>query len=211
MSGTSDLMSHWNTAYENKAVDQLGWYEESPDVSLDLIDSLDLSKEAKILIAGAGASTLVDELLNLGYKKIIANDLSVVALKRSKDRLGPGAEDIRWVVDDLTNSKELVKLKSVDLWHDRAVLHFFTDPADQARYFELLKQLVKPGGHAIIGAFNKYGAKKCSGLDLVQYDEEMLKNLMMPQFDLIKHFNHTHITPGGSERPYVYTLFQRRL
>ena len=204
-----DLKSHWNSAYEHTATDSLGWYEEKPLQSLQLIEKTGLPKDAMILNVGAGSTTLVDELLDLGYKNIIASDISESALEKLKFRLGNHANQVRWIVDDLTNPTDLNKLGKIDLWHDRAVLHFFNDPEEQKTYFDLLRQLVRKGGYVIIAEFNLDGATMCSGLPVFRYNEEMIQDRLGPEFELIEAFNHTYTTPTGNSREYVYTLFTR--
>ena len=170
----ADLKLHWDQVYEKKDIHQLGWYEASPEPSLQLIKECQLDKKAALLNVGAGATTLVDELVKLGYENIIANDLSAVALEKLKERLGEGQNKVSWVVDNLIRPTTLNTIDQVDLWHDRAVLHFFTEEKDQDTYFELLKKLVKPGGYVILAAFNLNGATKCSGLPVYRYDKNML-------------------------------------
>ena len=114
------------------------------------------------------------------------------------------------MVDDLTNPSELLKLKNVDLWHDRAVLHFFTEEKQQKAYFDLLKGALKPKGFVILAEFNLEGAKKCSGLDVFNYNEEMLQERLGSDFELLKSFNYTYTQPSGNTREYVYTLFQKK-
>jgi SAM-dependent methyltransferase len=193
-----------------KQVEKLGWFEENPVPTLKLIASCNLNKNSSILNVGAGATRLVDELLELGYANIIANDLSGEALEKLKSRLGdPLINQVKWIVDDLTKPRELLSLEPVDLWHDRAVLHFFTDDQEQASYFKLLKQLVKPGAYAIIAAFNLNGAPTCSGLPVFRYNQQMLKERLGPEFILQEAFDYNYIMPSGDERAYVYTLFKR--
>ena len=120
------MKEHWERIYEKKPVEEMGWYEASPEPSLSLIEHCKLEKNAAILNVGAGATTLVDQLLELGYNHIIANDISKAALEELQLRLGPEiSEQLRWIVDDLTDPGRLHQLGQIDLWHDRAVLHFF--------------------------------------------------------------------------------------
>ena len=170
----NELKSHWNNTY-TKDINKLGWYEENPEPSLRLIKKCKLNKNASLLNVGAGATTLVDELVKQGYENIIANDLSSNALDKLKERLGKDSRKIDWIVDDLTKPTELNKLGEIDLWHDRAVLHFFNDQKEQNNYFKLIKKLVKKNGFVIIAAFNMKGATKCSGLPVFRYDETMLQ------------------------------------
>jgi len=207
---TDNLQAHWETIYSKKQVDKLGWFEKNPAPSLELISRCDLSPDSSILNVGAGATRLVDELLELGHTNIIANDLSGEALEKLKSRLGDQtSKQVKWIVDDLTNPSELKSLEPVDLWHDRAVLHFFTDDQEQASYFKLLKQLVKPGAYAIIAAFNLQGATTCSGLPVFRYNQQMLQERLGNDFILQEAFNHNYIMPSGDERAYIYTLFKR--
>jgi SAM-dependent methyltransferase len=204
-----DYVTHWNKVYTNAEIENLGWYENDPKESLELIEKCKLDKDAAIFISGAGATTLVDELLKRKYTHIIANDIAEAALISLKSRIGK-SESVKFVIDDLTKPKKLQFLPKIDLWIDRAVLHFFLKEEDQKSYFDILKQLVKPKGYVIIAAFNLKGAKKCSGLDVFNYDADMIANRLGNEFNLITTFDHTYVMPSGGERPYVYTLFQRR-
>ena len=206
-----DFEKHWNNAYQKSPVTNLGWYEESPAPSIELIEACSLPKEALIFNAGAGATTLISELLAKGYENIAVNDISAVALAALKSSLpSPVNASVQFVVDDLTNPSELLKIKNVDLWHDRAVLHFFTEEKQQKVYFDLLKGALKPKGFVILAEFNLEGAKKCSGLDVFNYNEEMLQERLGPDFELLKSFNYTYIQPSGNTREYVYTLFRKK-
>jgi SAM-dependent methyltransferase len=204
------MKEHWEQVYDQKKVEELGWYESNPGPSLKLIELCKLHKSARILNVGAGATTLVDELLDLGYKNMIANDISPAALEELRQRLGPRrSREVDWIVDDLTNPDKLNKLIQIDLWHDRAVLHFFNDQNSQEAYFALLRYLVKPGGFAIIAAFNLNGAQICSGLPVFRYDARMLQGKIGSDFTLRESFDYTYTQPAGDTREYIYTLFQR--
>ena len=97
----------------------------------------------------------------------------------------------------------------IDLWHDRAVLHFFHERSSQDAYFALLQKLVRPGGYVIIAAFNLNGAPTCSGLPVFRYDARMLQEKLGENFKLLEAFDHTYTQPSGDTRAYVYTLFRR--
>ncbi len=204
-----DVKFHWNKAYENSTTEKLGWYEDYPGPSLQLIKKCHFDKDATLLNVGVGESTLIDELLKSGYTNIIGSDISSIALKKIKQRTGLLGHDVKWIIDDLTNSKKLIDLPQVDLWHDRAVLHFFTEKKDQEAYFDLLDELVKTKGYVIIAAFNKNGAIKCSGLPVFRYNKEMLEKRLGNDFQCLDSFDFAYTMPGGDKRPYIYTLFQR--
>ncbi len=206
-----DFEKHWNNAYQKTPIDSLGWYEEDPIPSMELISACNLPKDALIFNAGVGAPTLIEILLNKGYSNIVVNDISSAALTALKNTLTEYKHSqVQFIADDLTNPSELLNLKNVDLWHDRAVLHFFTIETQQKAYFDLIRKVMKPDGFVILAEFNLEGAKKCSGLDVFNYNEDMLQERLGTGFKLLKSFNYTYTQPSGGLREYVYTLFQRR-
>ncbi len=209
-SSNNDLTTHWDSAYENSSIDRLGWYEEKPIPSLQLIEKSGVSKEAILLNVGAGATTLVDELISKSFRNIIVNDLSSTALEKLKQRLGTESKVVRWIVDDLTNPTQLSKLEKIDLWHDRAVLHFFNETKEQDAYFNLLRSIVKENGFVIIATYNLNGATKCSGLPVHRYDEKMIQDRLGNEFELVDSFDYTYIMPSNETREYIYTLFKRK-
>jgi ubiquinone/menaquinone biosynthesis C-methylase UbiE len=201
---------HWNSVYTSREVCKLGWYEESPAPSLTLISETNIKKEETILDVGAGATTLIDNLIEQGYKNIIAVDISEVALNKLKERLGEEkASLVKWIVDDITQPIHIDKLEDVALWHDRAVLHFLLEEDQQQMYLNTLKKIVKSGGNVIIAAFSLKGAKRCSGLDIKNYDQNILAKFLGKEFNLIEYFDYTYKMPSGELRPYIYTLFKR--
>lgn len=206
-----DFEKHWNNAYLKSPIKNLGWYEENPSATISLIEACNLPKDALLFNAGAGATSLIEFLLNDGYSNIIVNDIASAALTELKNNLTTHHKvKLQFIVDDLINPIELLSLKNVDLWIDRAVLHFFTEPAQQKVYFDLLKKVLKPNGFVLLAEFNLEGAKKCSGLDVCNYNEEMFQERLGDEFKLLKAFNYTYIQPSGNPREFVYTLFQRK-
>lgn len=211
MTSSIDYTKHWNTVYKTNEDEKLGWYEDHPESTLRLIDKCHLSPDAAILSVGAGTSTLIDSLLDRGFTNIIANDLSEVALKNLKARILKKYDyQLNCVVDDLIKPKALLKLKPVDLWIDRAVLHFFLSKEEQDAYFKTIRTVVRKRGYVLIAVFSSKGAEKCSGLSLQRYNAEMLQTHLGLDFKLIEAFDHVYINPTGGERPYIYTLFQRQ-
>lgn len=204
------LQAHWDQAYLAREIDELGWYEEESKPSLDLIKSCNLSLDSKILNVGAGTSTLIDSLLELGYQDIIATDISQIAIDQLQERLSEFDGSVTYINDDLTRPSKLLSIDKVDLWHDRAVLHFLTASRDQETYFELLKKLVKVKGYVILAEFElENGAQKCCNLDVQRYDITMLSNKLGSGFQLVNSFSYDYTNPRGENRPYIYTLFQR--
>jgi len=201
---------HWNNAYLKTPTVSLGWYEVNPKQSINLINECNLPEDALIFNAGAGSTTLINKLLECGYSNIIVNDIAASALTDLKNGLASHKnKKVQFIVDDLTKPIELLNLKNVDLWHDRAVLHFFTEESQQIAYFNLIKKVVKVDGFVILAEFNLEGAKKCCGLDVVNYNVEMFQSKLGADFELLKSFDYTYIQPSGNKREYVYSLFKR--
>ncbi len=211
MKPSIDHTKHWDTIYNTKEDEQLGWYEDRPEATLSLIYKCHLRPEATILNVGTGTSILIDHLLEKGFKNIIANDLSNVALQKLAERISKKYNyHLQYVVDDLTKPKDLLQLKQVDLWIDRAVLHFFLSKEEQDAYFDTVRTLVLKGGYVLIAVFSLEGAEKCSGLQLQRFNTEMVQTRLGPDFKLIEAFKHVYINPSGGKRPYIYTLFQKQ-
>lgn len=201
---------HWNEIYGALDADELTWYEEIPEPSIRLLSECHINKDETVLDVGAGASTFIDYLIDQGFSNIIAADISEIALGKLKKRLGEEkAPLVKWIVDDITEPVYIQDLKDIALWHDRAVLHFLLEENQRRAYLSLLKNAVKRGGYVIIAAFSLTGAKKCTGLEVRNYDHNMLAEFLGEEFILLDHFDYTYHTPAGVPRPYVYTLFQR--
>lgn len=205
------MEEHWNKIYSSRDVDKLSWYEEIPEPSLRLLSKCHINKDEFILDVGAGASTFIDYLLNQGFNNIIATDISEIALSKLKERVGTEkASKVKWIVDDITQPIYIQSLRDISVWHDRAVLHFLLKENQQRVYLSTLKKILKKGGYVIIAAFSLEGAKKCSGLDVKNYDQNMLAKFLGEDFRLLEYFNYIYHMPSGETRPYIYTLFQKK-
>lgn len=198
--------AHWQGVYGAKSPGEVSWFQERPDVSLELIEATGLANDASMLDVGAGASTLVDHLLGRGRSSLAVLDISEEALQHARARLGSDADRVRWIAADLTRWRPE---ETVDLWHDRAVLHFLTASEDQQAYADTLRAALKPCGWAIIAGFAPGGPLKCSGLEIVQHDAESLAQLFGYEFELIDTRDEVHHTPWGAEQAFRYHLFWR--
>lgn len=202
--------THWDRVYAEKDSESLGWYEPSPETTLELLMQCALPLSARILIAGAGTTTLVDHLLDLGYTGLIAADLSAVALEKLQQRLAERASQLQWVVDDLSASEKLAVYQGqLDLWQDRAVLHFLLTESAREGYLQLLKKLLKPGGFALIACFAPGTADRCSGLPIRQYSATDLAEWLGPSFELKTQRLQTYTMPSGGQREFTHALFLR--
>jgi len=158
-------------------------YEEIPEPSIKLLSKCHINEDEPILDVGAGASTFVDYLVNQGFKKHYRYRHKWIALNKLKERLGKEkASSVRWIVDDITQPIHIQNLRDIAVWHDRAVLHFLLEEIEQNMYLSTLKKVIKKGGYVIIAAFSLKGAKKCSGLDVKNYDQNMLAKFLGEDF-----------------------------
>lgn len=198
---------HWEKVYQKKSPNEVSWYKPHLNLSLDLILQFMPSEDAKIIDVGGGPSTLVDDLLAQGRTNVTILDLSGRALKASKERLRHLADKAIWIEGDITN----VRLQEhfYDFWHDRAVFHFLTDPADRKRYVQNLNQALKPEGAVIISTFSLKGPERCSGLDVVRYSPETLQVELGKEYRLLKSLEETHQTPFETRQEFIYCVFKR--
>jgi len=203
---TLERQAHWQNVYQTKGERDVSWFEESPAISLDLIKATGVGPDAAIIDIGGGASRLVDTLLAGGFRALTVLDLSEKALAASKERLGSRAERVTWIVADITNWQPA---KEYDLWHDRAALHFLTEPSDRAAYAECVRKAVRPGGHVIIGTFAPDGPERCSGLPVVRHDAASLGEILGCSFKFVETRRHDHRTPGGAIQRFQFSRFQR--
>jgi 2-polyprenyl-3-methyl-5-hydroxy-6-metoxy-1,4-benzoquinol methylase len=202
----SDRQVHWENVYATKDENAVSWFQETPDISLDLVRATGVSASASIIDIGGGASRLADALLDKGFKTITVLDLSEKALAKSKARLGTKGAHVRWIVADITTWEPS---QAYDVWHDRAALHFLTDPKDRAAYAERVSSAVRPGGHVIIGTFAPDGPERCSGLPVFRHDANSLSDILGTSFELVESRNHAHQTPMGTIQRFQFSRFRR--
>jgi len=204
---TPDRKRHWEDVYDSKSATEVSWYQATPERSLALIKDTAISREAPIIDVGGGASTLVDHLVDAGYRDVTVLDVAASALDHARARLAVRATEVDWVISDVLRFQPQRRYR---LWHDRAVLHFLTDAADRERYIKVVRQALEPGGHAVIAAFGPDGPLRCSGLDIRRYNVGLLKELLGPEFTLASHELENHQTPTGAVQQFLYSCWTRR-
>ncbi len=197
-----DARTHWEKVYTTKAPNAVSWYRPHLETSLALIERAVHTRAASIIDVGGGESTLVDDLLLRGYKSITVLDVSQTAIDLTKSRLGSAAEQVRWLVADITEIE--LEPSVYDLWHDRAVFHFLTAPQHRMAYVRQVAGAVKPGGHVIVSTFGPEGPAKCSGLDVMRYDAESLHGEFGGRFRLVESSKELHHTPFGTTQQFLY-------
>src|SRR6185369_2564147 len=66
MEAQVEIKTHWDHVYQSRPSDAVSWYQPHAWRSLELIREVAPRCDASILDVGAGASTLVDDLLDAG-------------------------------------------------------------------------------------------------------------------------------------------------
>ena len=197
-----DTRAHWENVYGTKAPDQVSWFRPHLQTSLALIERAVSDRSASIIDVGAGASTLVDDLIGAGYGNLTVLDISQAAIEVAKNRLGEASKSIQWLRADVTGGT--FPAHAYDVWHDRAVFHFLTKPEERLAYVRNVAWAVKPGGHVIVSTFGPEGPEKCSGLDVMRYDAESLHQEFGSRFRLVESSKELHHTPFGTTQQFLY-------
>lgn len=204
MMKTFDRERHWESIYQTKSLEEVGWYQVLPQPSLDLITKLGLAPDDPLIDIGGGDSLLVDHLLDRGHTDLTVLDISGLALDRARKRLGNLAARVHWIQQDIT---QFTPPRSYACWHDRAAFHFLVNDVDVSSYKEVMTQSLRPEGKAILGVFSDQGPTKCSGIPIRQYTEQSLERVFSDDFEMIDSLRVDHKTPGGAIQNYVFGVF----
>jgi hypothetical protein len=198
---------HWNNIFANTDDNLLGWYENNPSSILELLDPNFDWKDSIAFLPGIGTSDIFEELLSKNIK-LILNDISQNALEKTRYKLGDRINKVILYHGDIAKILPPT-IPKVDLWIDRAVLHFLTEENDIEGYFQNLRSIVKRGGFALFAQFSLEGAAKCAGLNIHRYSAKNLSGRLGDDFQVVNQFDHTYINPYGDPRPYIYVLYKR--
>lgn len=201
-----DRKKHWEEIYRTKQFNEVSWFQSTPETSLDFFKYFDLQQNAKIIDIGGGDSFLVDHLLAMGYQDITVLDISEASIDRAKLRLGNRAEKVKWIIEDIATFNPTEKY---DFWHDRATFHFLTNEKEISNYVETARQNINSKGILVIGTFSEQGPKKCSGIEIKQYSETTMADLLKPFFDKVKCITVDHKTPFDTIQNFVYCSFRK--
>jgi 2-polyprenyl-3-methyl-5-hydroxy-6-metoxy-1,4-benzoquinol methylase len=198
---------HWEQVYTTKPTVGVSWFQEHARQSVQFVGQTGVARHGAIIDVGAGASTLVDDLLDLGYSNVTILDLSEAALATTKSRLGLRATNVSWLVGDITRIE--LPRHAYDVWHDRAVFHFLTTPVEREAYVQAVLRAVKPGGHVIVATFAEDGPEKCSGLSVMRYSADGLHAEFGAPFKLLQQEREEHHTPFGTVQQFIYCLCRK--
>lgn len=197
---------HWDKAHGARPAREVSWYEQNPALSLAMIRRANIAADTPLIDVGAGASLLVDFLLEEGFNKITVLDVSGVALDEARSRLGDKASRVEWVEQDITRFQARQKY---GLWHDRALFHFLTRREERQKYIQALLRSLQARGQLVISTFAPGGPTRCSGLDIVQYDAPKLLRELGEEFTLLEQEQVLHQTPTEKEQLFGFYRFIR--
>ncbi|MFO7954148.1 class I SAM-dependent methyltransferase [Thioalkalivibrio sp.] len=198
---------HWEHVYQTRATDAVGWYQAEARMSRALIEVVAPDRDAVIVDIGGGASVLADELLAAGYRNLTVVDLSGAALAKARERIGARASEVEWQEADVLEYP--FPEASLDVWHDRAVFHFLTDPDQRARYASKMRRALRSGGLVVIGTFAPDGPETCSGLPVERHSPDTLQDVFGPECVLVQSQREVHVTPGATEQPFNWCVFRK--
>jgi len=196
---------HWEQVYRSRSTTEVSWYRAHLEHSLESIRRIAPNPNAAILDVGAGASTLVDDLLSAGYTRLTVLDIAASALESTRARLGKRAAEVNWLVGNVLDIE--LPAHHFDVWHDRAVFHFLTSASDREAYVAQMTAALRPGGHVLIATFGPEGPLRCSGLEVVRYDAQSLSKELGKAFRLIDWTLEHHETPAGATQQFLHALF----
>jgi len=199
--------AHWEQVYSSKNPDEVSWFQHHAELSLKIIHDHGVPVDGSIIDVGGGASTLVDDLIEIGYSAITVLDLSFAAMEKAKMRLGAKGSSVSWLEADVLDVD--LPINGYDVWHDRAVFHFLTSESERHRYVKQVLSAVKPGGLVIVATFAEDGPDKCSGLPVMRYSTSALHSEFGEPFELLGSEPEVHFTPAGNEQKFVYCFCRR--
>ena len=198
---------HWDAVYSSRGDQQVSWYQADPRLSAELIADAAAGtaagRDSGVIDAGGGASLLAGRLAAAGFTDVTVVDVSAAALSAARRR--PGGNQVTWINADLL---AWWPPRAYQIWHDRAVYHFLTSPADRAAYLETLRAALPGGGAIILATFATDGPAHCSGLPVVRYDGAALAAGLTGAYgDAVTVTgcrDEQHRTPSGIIQPFTW-------
>lgn len=201
-----DFKAHWELIHQTDRFAQLGWLQEEPTMSIDLILRATKDSRAGIIDIGGGGSSLVGALIREGFSNVTVLDASDRALARNGHGVDADAPNVKWIDADVLTAA--FPGAAYDVWHDRTVFHFLTAAADRARYVAQMCLALRSGGHAVIATYAEDGPEQCSGLRVARYSPDALSRELGESFELVESAREQHVSASGSRRSFVYCMFR---
>ena len=196
-----DRQQHWEQIYERGGATRGSWFQDEPAPSLAALDAAHVDPRASLVDVGGGASGLVDQMLERGWRDVTVLDISARSLATARERLADRASRVHWVQHDLLTWRPD---RRYDVWHDRALFHFLTDATDRARYLDVLRAALAPHGLVILATFADDGPTECSGLSVQRYTAPELASALGPDLEVLASTRELHTTPAGATQPFTW-------
>lgn len=200
----TDRAAHWDALYSRLAPAAASWHQSAPATSLRLFRLLGCTTADAVVDIGCGDGVLVQTLVSMGYRDVTALDISAQALALAQRRCGSATLFVP------TNVLECDPGRRFDVWHDRAVLHFMTEPRERAAYRRVLWRALRPGGAVVLGVFATDGPPSRSGLPVERYDPDTLAAVLGRGFETIAVERELHHTPSGVDQAFTWLAARRR-
>lgn len=200
---------HWEKSWDGRDPATTSWFQQVPTQSLALISTTGSALSDAVIDVGGGESSVTLHLLKRGYSDITVLDIAPCALDALDASLveAQGRHSVTMVACDVLDWRPG---RTYAVWHDRALNHFLTDPADRAAYVVLAATAVRPGGHLILASFALDGPEQCSGLPVYRSDAMALATEFAETFDLVSVHYERHQTPWGASQSFHYLVLTRR-
>jgi SAM-dependent methyltransferase len=204
----SSTAGHWEDVYG--AGGAHSWDQGEPTVTLRLLEAAAVRPGAAVVDVGGGDGALAAALLARGFADLTVLDIAEHGLAAGRDRIGPAAEQVAWVVADVRTWRPE---RPFDVWHDRAVFHFLVDPVDRTGYGEALRLGTLAGSLAVVGTFAAHGPSSCSGLPVARYDPDRLRDAVAAasgvDWQMQASTAEEHRTPAGAVQPFTWVVLHR--
>jgi hypothetical protein len=211
--------NHWDRVYSSRDEREVSWYQDEPELSVRLVAEAAAGiagTDTAIIDAGGGRSRLAGRLATAGFTDLTVVDVSAAALEAARAASGQARDHggqaqgnigdrIQWITADLLDWRPP---RSYQVWHDRAVFHFLTSPADRAAYLGTLRAALHGGGAIIMATFAADGPGQCSGLPVARYDAPALAAELTAAYGdavtITGHHAEKHLSPAGSVQPFTW-------
>lgn len=147
---TSRAFPNWQELYKNQPTESMPWYYPSIDPDLERALSARKLSSGRALDLGTGPATQAMALAERGFE-VVGSDLSDEAITQAQQRYSARNARVRFVQDDILDSKLTGQF---DVVFDRGCFHVLA-PEHRPRYAQTLATLVKPEGHVFLKCFSE--------------------------------------------------------
>ena len=202
---------HWEHVYESTPDAERSWARKDLKDSLNAIDRVAPRIPCAIIDIGGGVG---DDSIT---SHVAFDDGAGYILDISAAALGINSEERnQWISIMGVNTSFCVgdvltaPLPQVEVWHDRATMHFLTDIKDRRRYVKRAADHFVPGGGIILSGFSTEGPTHCSGLEVLRRSPSELTAEFSEYFDVIDAYEADHITPTGAVQRFAWYLGRRK-